>query len=63
MSDLGRILSNTTPFIEIGWRLLAIEDQEISLSEIVAGRDGKGAGQAHGLRAGKFPKPGQYVVH
>src|SRR5436190_17802639 len=45
MSDLGRILSNTTPFIEIGWRLLAIEDQEISLSEIVAGRDGKGAGQ------------------
>ena len=49
MSDLGRIMNHTRPFIEIGGRLLAIEYQEIAVSENIAGRDGNCAGQAHGL--------------
>ncbi len=63
VSGLGRILSDTAKFIEIGGRLLAIEDDEISLGEIVAGRDGKRSGQAHSLRPGNAAKPGHDVFH
>src|SRR5215469_13402477 len=62
MSGLGRILSNVTKFLEISGRFLAIEYYEISFGEIIAGRDGHRAGQAHTLRPRNCAKPDQYVV-
>jgi hypothetical protein len=59
VSDLRAILSTATPFIEIGRRFLAIEDQEISVSKIVAGRDRKRSGQAHAFGAWNRTKAGQ----
>src|SRR5580658_10106258 len=59
---LSGIMSHTTEFSAIGRRLLAIEDEECSISEVVAGGDGKRAGETYGLRARKCAQPGRYVV-
>src|SRR5580692_5463180 len=61
VSGLGAILSHSAKTLEINRRLCAIEYEEVSFGQIVAGRDGYGAGQTNSLGAGNCAQPSEQV--